>query len=103
MHGSIELPRPELSEPALLVLGPHDSSFSDLASLCQSAGIRVDRAETTKSALEAFLVRGGHDAVLCHGAMHSGEAHDSLVNMLRCIDSTLEIWDLEHVRTLAHA
>lgn len=96
----MELPRLDLSEPALLVLGRRDASFGDLARLCQAASIRVDRADTLQSALEVFLRRGGHDAVLCHGTLRDAADTQTVLGKLQAIDAGVEVWDLARVRAL---
>ena len=94
----MELPQPNPSGPALLALGPRDRDYADLHELCMRAGIRLDRAETTDGALRLFFESGGHDAVLCSGALRDGENHQALVAKLRNVDADLELWDLAELR-----
>lgn len=94
----MELPQPNPADPAILALGPRDRDYEDVRALCQNAGIRIDRADSTSGALRIFLECGGHDAVLISGAMRDGECQEALVATLRRIDGDLELWDLAGLR-----
>ncbi|MCA8970630.1 MAG: hypothetical protein KDC95_12630 [Planctomycetes bacterium] len=98
----MELPRPEPTSPALLALGPLDRAFIDLRRLCRDAGIALDRADSEARALEVFFRRGGHDAILCTGALRDDQAADRILDTLRGIDDGLVLWKLdEFVASLA--
>ncbi|MCB9883082.1 MAG: hypothetical protein H6832_16955 [Planctomycetes bacterium] len=91
----MELPRPEPTTPALLALGPLDRTFIDLRRLCRDAGITLDRADSEARALEVFFQRGGHDAILCTGALRDDQVADRVLDTLRGIDDGLVLWKLD--------
>jgi hypothetical protein len=77
------------SLPAILVLGDAGTTTCGLDSLCESAGILIDRARTREEAFAAFLKRGGHDALVCVGELPR-ELHD-VPATLREVDRELPL------------